>query len=191
MELLKQQLESDEKLIWCGKPAQGILFYPVDIFMIPFSLLWGGIALIWEYFAIILIIKKPEVNHLFFPVFGIPFAFVGLYMLFGRYIIDKKQRENIQYGISNKRIFIIRGKKKQSIVRLNLNRLKSINIKERKDGRGTIIFGEKDFFDFFYVKGVMPRDKFTSPKFEMIENVREVYNKIKEAAEVDRGQVCP
>jgi hypothetical protein len=102
MKLLEQQLEKNEHLIWWGKSAQGILFYSVDIFMIPFSIVWGGISVTWEVLAIIQFINKLDANSFFFMVFGFPFTIIGLYMLFGRYITDKVQRKNIYYVISNK-----------------------------------------------------------------------------------------
>jgi hypothetical protein len=42
-DLLIQELNSDE--VWTGSPKQGIMFKANDIFMIPFSLMWGGFAI--------------------------------------------------------------------------------------------------------------------------------------------------
>ena len=59
-------LDGNERLIWSGRPRGGIRFRRQDIFMIPFSLLWGGFAFFWE-FSVLRI--APKANN---PVRGHP-----------------------------------------------------------------------------------------------------------------------
>ena len=40
-----RQLLSDEGIVWEGKPYSGLVFRPIEAFLIPFSLAWGGFAL--------------------------------------------------------------------------------------------------------------------------------------------------
>ena len=40
--IIKPLLQNDEKLLWSGIPLQGIKLRKLDIFMIPFSIIWGG-----------------------------------------------------------------------------------------------------------------------------------------------------
>ena len=56
---------------------------PRDALLIPFSFMWGGFATVWETTA--LSAKAP------FPValFGLPFVCVGLFMIFGRFLVDR------------------------------------------------------------------------------------------------------
>lgn len=37
-----------EKIYWSGQPDPSVIFSESDIFMIPFSLMWGGIAVVCE-----------------------------------------------------------------------------------------------------------------------------------------------
>ncbi len=85
---LQKHLDTNEKMIWTGPPKKGIEFRATDIFLIPFSLLWCGFAIFWFTTAI------SSSAPFFFSMFGIPFIVIGLVFIFGRFIIDAKQREN-------------------------------------------------------------------------------------------------
>ena len=43
---LSSYLDPGEKLLWAGRPAQGIVFTPLDWYFIPFSVIWFGIVLL-------------------------------------------------------------------------------------------------------------------------------------------------
>jgi hypothetical protein len=47
-DLLNQEINSDEIIIWTGSPVQGLMLKASDTLMIPFSLMWGGFAIFWE-----------------------------------------------------------------------------------------------------------------------------------------------
>ena len=78
---LRYHLDTNDKLIWAGQPQRGVVFRNVDIFLIPFSIMWCGFAIFWLIGAISM--KVP----LFFCLFGVPFVIIGLVFVFGRFII--------------------------------------------------------------------------------------------------------
>ena len=111
---LQQYVDSNEKLVWTGRPRTGIVFRSADIFLIPFSLFFCGFAIFW--FTTALTSGAPFI----FAMFGIPFVVIGIIMVFGRFIIDAKQRENTYYGLTNDRIIIKTGIYTKSIKSLKL-----------------------------------------------------------------------
>lgn len=169
---LQEHLDPNEKLIWTGQPKKGILFRTADIFLIPFSLLWCGFAIFW--FTTALTSGAP----FFFVLFGIPFVVVGLIFVFGRFIIDAKQRENTYYGITNDRIIIKSGVYKKTFKSLNIRTLSEIEYDEKSDGVGTINIGPKNPM-MMWGSGMnwWPGIKAT-PSLDLVQDVRQVYSKI-------------
>ena len=45
---IQPELLSGESILWTGQPNPRIVFHKEDLFLIPFSLLWGGFAIVWE-----------------------------------------------------------------------------------------------------------------------------------------------
>ncbi len=91
-DVIESELSSSEKLLWSGQPRQGVVFRSNDIFMIPFSLMWGGFAIFWELMVLTMIPKDGGIISIIFPLWGIPFVIIGLYIMFGRFIVDSKRR---------------------------------------------------------------------------------------------------
>ena len=170
-DLLNQELNSDEKIVWTGSPKQGIKFKYSDIFLIPFSLMWGGIAIIWE-------IKALSSNApLFFKLWGIPFDLVGLYIIIGRFILDAKLRKGTIYGLTNKRAIIISGLASKKITSINLKNLPEIQVSKKSDGSGSIVLGSSNPLQFLQNFSLLNISK-GIPSFEGIQNVDLVKNYI-------------
>jgi len=169
---LREHLSKDEKLLWTGKPSDGIIFRGSDVFMIPFSLMWGGFAIFWVVMA--------ASASVFFAMFGIPFVVIGLYFIFGRFWVDAKQRESTIYGITENRIIIKSGIFTKEIKSLNIRTLSDISVHEREGGMGTISLGPT-IIHSVWGSGMMwwpgvPKQ----PCLEFIPNVKQVYSLIVE-----------
>ena len=173
---VQSQLGPNEQLLWFGQPRSGITFRASDIFMVPFSLLWGGFAIFWETAVV------TSDGPFFFKLWGIPFVIVGLYMIFGRFIIDAKQRDKTCYGVTNERVIIVSGLFSKKVKSLNLRTLSDISIDEKSDGSGTITFGPSHPASQWYSGARFPGgSQQFAPAFEMIPNAKNVYEMIRTA----------
>ena len=168
---LRQNLSSGEKLIWTGKPRTGIMLRSSDVFLIPFSLLWGGFAVFWE--SSVLATDEPFL----FKLWGIPFVLTGIYMIIGRFFIDAKKRENTIYGITTDRILIKSGVFSTDINSLNIKTLSDITINQKSDNSGTITLGPTDM-RYSMMQGMEWPGNKQPPKLEFIDDVKSVYDKI-------------
>ncbi|MCK7558453.1 PH domain-containing protein [Chitinophaga sedimenti] len=136
---LRPNLSTGEKLVWTGKPKQGILLRKSDIFLIPFSLFWAGFAIFWQFGVSEL--QPPFI----FKLWGLPFVCIGLYITVGRFFLDAKKRANTTYGITNDRIIIKSGIFSREIKSLNIRTLSDISFSQKADNSGTIVLGTVDF----------------------------------------------
>jgi len=170
-EELKPNLSSGEKLMWTGKPKTGIVFRSSDFFIIPFSLLWFGFSVFWE--ASVMKTGAP----LLFKLWGIPFVLIGLYITVGRFFADAMKRANTIYGITQDRIIIKSGIFNKTVKSLNIRTLSDITLDQKSDNSGTIILGPTDF-TYSMIQGMERRGVRQSPRLELIEDVKIVYDKI-------------
>jgi hypothetical protein len=127
-------LLAGEQLVWWDRPKQGLMFTSRDGRLIPFSLIWGAFAIFWERNAI------ASGAPFFFKLWGIPFIVVGIYMTLGRFFVDAWLRRNTMYGLTNRRVLIVRTPPFANFTALNLDRLPAVTLLPGRDDSGTIRF---------------------------------------------------
>lgn len=172
---IREYLERDEKLIWTGIPRRGLTLRPGDALMIPFSLLWGGFAIYWEYSVIN--IGGP----IFMVIFGIPFVVIGLYMIFGRFFYEAAARKNTMYGITQDRILILSGLFSRSVESHNINTLQTATLTEKPNGSGTIVLAAESKMHAMFRGSSWPgMGNKLAPALDMIPDARKVYRLITE-----------
>lgn len=172
---LRDELNPGERIIWSGQPQQGLMLRPSDIFLIPFSLLWGGFAIFWEFGVI------SSGAPFFFTLWGVPFVLIGLYIMVGRFFFDREQRKKTYYALTNERVIIISGVFNQNTRTLYLKKLPEINISTKGDGKGTITFGASHPLAWMYSGSGFPSmGRYNiAPSFELIDDAKNVYQHIK------------
>jgi hypothetical protein len=173
-ELFAGRLLDGKRILWSGKPGQGLLLTGQDIFLIPFSLLWFGFAIFW---TVGVSRRAPD----FFILWSGMFICIGLYFVVGRFFVDAWMRRGLRYAVTDRRILIARPAPFSRFTTLGLGQLPEGNLKESANGRGTIRFGQP---------GLAPARGFTSmtpaldavPQFLAIDDARRVFDLIQRTA---------
>lgn len=150
-----------EYVLWTGMPQNGKLLTKGDIFLIPFSLLWGGFAIFWE--TTVLLTDSPLV----FKLFGIPFVLVGLYIMFGRFIYASYLNKRTYYAVTDRRLIRKAGKKVDA---LSIIGRTDMHITYGSNDTGTITFGENQWNAFY---GTFNFFRFANKTFSF-DNISEV-----------------
>jgi tetratricopeptide (TPR) repeat protein len=184
---IRRELASGEQLLWSSRPQQGLRLRAADAALIPFSLVWGGFAIFWEYGAATGFASgNTRAAPQFFAVWGIPFVVLGLYLIVGRFFVDAWVRSRTELGVTDRRIVILTRVFTAHVRSLALGSLAELALHEGRNGRGTITFGPNPSGNWAATPGWPGAGRRTAPTFEGIEQVRPVYELIQAAAESAR-----
>jgi hypothetical protein len=183
---IRERLEPEETVRWVGKPRAGILLRGSDALMIPFSILWGGFAIFWEAMALRGTAKASVGIKIIFPLWGVPFVLVGLYMMVGRFFADAYVRGRTWYGVTDRRAIIVSGLMSQTTTSVSLATLSAVSLTEHRDGTGTVRLGQAVMVGNGYARG-WPAGRFggggeggSPATFDHIFDAAEVYRLILE-----------
>jgi hypothetical protein len=130
---LKARLLPGERIVWQGRPAQGIRFFRSDTFLIPFGILFLSFSIFWEW-------KAVSQGDVFFALWGIPFIAAGIFLCAARFLIDAYVRSSTLYALTDNRILILRRGYRPRFVALTMDRLPVLSLEEERSGTGTIRF---------------------------------------------------
>ena len=170
-EQLRPALLSGENLVWVDRPENGVKLTSNDIFLIPFSLVWGG-GVFMAFLADIIHFSREDSP--FFSVFLIPFLMMAFYITIGRFMHEYMIRKRTVYGITDRgRILIKTGLFKNSISNYEIKYLPRVEFTEKKDRTGSIKFNNSSPYS-------RHKQWITSfkGKFLQIQSVKEVYQLI-------------
>ena len=165
------QLFSDEKVLWEGHPGTGFIFRPIEFFLIPFSLLWGGFALFWN------VSVWTGETPIFFKLWGLPFLIAGVYITIGRFLVDRRIRARMTYMVTNRRVLVLKHENGNA-KSLDIKRLPGLELSEQADGSGTIKFGSSASWFSGNNFGIWQPTADPTMQFLRIDNVRSVYELI-------------
>lgn len=154
-----------ERILWAGRPQQGLMFVKSDLFAIPFVLVWAAIAVGMPLF------RGEGLGELRY-VLVILFGGVAAYMLVGRFVHDAWLRARTYYAVTDRRVLIWREGINASFKALDRAELDVMELKERGT-RGTICFGPPIRYRRGRASALPSLD--ARPQFLGIEDARRVF----------------
>jgi hypothetical protein len=172
---LHSHLDPGEKLLWAGRPAQGIVFSALDWYLIPFSVVWLGLVLhiFWQGLT-----KTPD------PMAGLVsvlFVGLGVYLLIGRFFVDSFYRARLVYGVTDRRAIIASDVFRRSVQSIDLSSLSGLKLEERGDGSGTISFGDQPWYWYGWYGPGFQASRAVGNQFFRVADVKKVYSIAREA----------
>lgn len=165
-------LAPGERIIWQGQPKQGFRLAPQDLFAVPFAAFWLFIVSMMFVFAASGDAKQVDpLAYLIMPIF----LLIGVYMLIGRFLVDRMARRKTHYFLTTERAVIEAGLFRPSRRSVSLAAVPEIRLRGRRSGRGTVQFGSPSMF------GMMPpswpgASQFLPPAFDDVDEAQRIYD---------------
>ncbi|GAV20043.1 hypothetical protein MMIC_P1004 [Mariprofundus micogutta] len=167
--VVSAELDASETLLWSAQPRQGMFLRPSDSMMIPFSMLWGGFAIYWEFQVI------TGDAPLFFMLLGLPFVFIGLYLIIGRFFYDAKMREKTFYGITDKRVIILNGIRTKAVRSVAIEEITDMHVYEGPNGSGIIALAPEAISNLYQSDLMLPGQTESVPRLNHLLDVHRPY----------------
>lgn len=100
-------LQEGEAILWQGQPDPAIDWRGVMSPLSAFGAVFTLVSLCWIGFAAALIggSNAPGILMIF-PLFGLPFLGIGLYLVAGRLVVEAKRRRKTWYTLTTEQAFV-------------------------------------------------------------------------------------
>ena len=127
-------------MLWAGQPDVRTYALQGAWYLIPFSIMWGGFAIFWE--VSVLLRGGP----LLFALWGLPFVAMGLYLIFGRLLVARREAHRTVYVVTDQRVWLLTGPFRQNLTEIAIGELPVVQLEVRPSGVGRITFGSGGSF---------------------------------------------
>ena len=150
--ILMAELESDERLLWAAKPSATRAFGR-NIFPMIFGCFFTGFAMFWVMSAAGISAIGSSFGGgfglmpLLFPLFGVPFIVVGIYVMAQPFLARNKAASGA-CGLTDKRAIIIEGGMTRSVKSYGQRDLQQIERRDLSDGSSDIIFARERYSNY-------------------------------------------
>ena len=131
--VFQNDLLRGEKILWVGQPETTVWFTGADIFLVPFSLVWSGIAITAA--ASALGSARGMGMFAFIPLL---FTIFGVYFVLGRFVYKYWRKKNTNYAVTDKRVLVRTRLWGDHLQAANVDTIPSITKSVGRGGIGTI-----------------------------------------------------
>jgi len=186
---IQPELTSGESIVWSGQPSPGVVFHKEDLFLTPFSLLWGGFAIFWEagvsgFWGF----KGQQTGAWSFGIlWGIPFVLIGQYLIWGRFFYAAWLKGRTYYAVTDRRVIVVQNGWKRQMASAYLDTLPTLLKEGGSSGIGCLRFAQPLPAAYGRNFGAWNGLSVGSvPTFMDIENVDSVYRLVSDLREKTR-----
>ena len=145
-QLVKDELDSSEELIWEGRPIAKVFTARSGV-ALAFGLMFTAFSFFWT----ASLLKENTVSILpmtlierIFPFFSLPFLAVGIWLMLSPYWMYRETQRTV-FVITNKRCIIITAGRTKKVKAYVNSRINSIEKTEYSDGSGDLIFAREQY----------------------------------------------
>ncbi len=141
---LSRELESDEKLIWRDQPRP-TFFDGATTATFFFGIPWTAFAIFWTCGAAGF--EIPDFSEglqitMLFPLFGLPFIVIGLFMLAAPVLHYHKMSTTL-YAVTTKRVLILENNAKTQYTSIEPHRICNLTRREADNGYGDLVISHE------------------------------------------------
>jgi hypothetical protein len=143
---VQPELTSGETVLWSGQPNPCIIFHKDDLYLIPFSLMWGGFAIFWEAGVSGYWVSGPNSGKqwAFGMLWGIPFVLVGQYIIWGRFLYAAWKKKRTHYAVTERRVIVVQNGWRRQMTSAYVDTLPTIIKEGGSNGIGTLRFAQAE-----------------------------------------------
>jgi hypothetical protein len=160
------------RVLWTGRPGGGpVRLRAQDGLAVPFALVWAVLILV----ALVSVTLQGAWDA---SSGGAMLLITGsaLYLVAGRFILDAHVRRHTAYTLTEREVIITTDAFGRKTTTLQLDRIRQIALRERRNGYGTIVFGRPSWW--LEEAPVGMRAGPLAPRLDEIADVRRVYETI-------------
>ena len=187
--IVQPDLAPGETIAWSGQPNPRVIFHKEDLFLIPFSLLWGGFAIFWEAGVSGFWGNGTRGGGwILGMIWGVPFVLVGQYLIWGRFVYDAWLKRCTYCAVTNRRVLVIQNAWGRKMVGAYLESLPTLTKEARDSGSGTLRFSSN--VPLFARRGWGPWNPMSAgdaPIFHDIDDLDHVYRLVSDLRERSRS----
>jgi hypothetical protein len=181
-DIIKRAVGARDKVLWAGRPVQGLRLTPADKALIPFSLAFTALLLLVFHS----VRENDAPAFVYIPLMF--FAFVAVYLLAGRFFYDAVRRSQLAYGLTNRQVVIVRGNVGPTTQCLDLASLPAMTVVPDGAGSASIWFGTPPTGLLPGIGTMRGQGHLASPYFDRIENAQSVRDQILAARSALNGK---
>lgn len=139
---VQPELADGEVLFWAGRPNPRIHLHKQDGFLIPFSLLWGGLTSSFAWFAVSGWLGPQRNPDTPFAAVALTctMALIGQYLIWGRFVYVKRMKLRTHYAVTNQRVLAVQGFSRRRLASAYIDKIHTVGLEEGPGQSGSLRF---------------------------------------------------